>query len=274
MVKIGDFSKLAQISIRMLRHYDELGLLTPEHVDAFTGYRYYSEAQLPVAVRIMALKDMGFRLAAIPEILRRYDDPEALSAFLTQRQTELKAEAEETVYRLKLLETAIERLGKDDGTMNYDVTLKQMPERQVASVRQVIPAYDQEQILWNTLQRETAHLHLQVADPCYSLAVYHDEGYKESEVDVEIQIAVTGSYPDTEHVRFKTVPAIQIASATYQGSYEKITEANEAVACWVRDNGYEFDGAAFSIYHVSPAQTQNPEELVTEVCYPVKQKTF
>lgn len=44
MLKIGDFSKLAQISIRMLRHYDELGLLTPEHVDAFTGYRYYSEA--------------------------------------------------------------------------------------------------------------------------------------------------------------------------------------------------------------------------------------
>lgn len=274
MLKIGDFSKLAQISIRMLRRYDALGLLTPEHVDAFTGYRYYSEAQLPVAVRITALKDMGFRLAAIPEILRRYGDPEALSAFLTQKQTELKAEAEETVYRLKLLETAIERLGKDDGTMNYDVTLKQMPERQVASVRQVIPAYDQEHILWNTLQRETAHLQLQVADPCYSLAVYHDEGYKESDVDVEIQIAVTGSYQDTEHVRFKTVPAIQIASATYQGSYEKITEANEAVACWVRDNGYEFDDAAFSIYHVSPAQTQNPEELVTEVCYPVKKKTF
>lgn len=142
MLKIGDFSKLTQISIRMLRHYDELGLLTPEHVNAFTGYRYYSEAQLPVAVRITALKDMGFRLAAIPEILRRYDDTEALSAFLMQKQTELRAEAEETVYRLKLLETAIERLGKDDGTMNYDVTLKQMPERQVASVRQVIPRFD------------------------------------------------------------------------------------------------------------------------------------
>lgn len=92
-------------------------------------------------------------------------------------------------------------------------------------------------------------------------------------MDVEIQIAVTGDYTDTEHVRFKKIPAIQIASTTYKGGYEKITEANEAVACWVRDNGYAFDGAAFSIYHVSPAETQNPEELVTEVCYPVRKKT-
>lgn len=272
MLKIGDFSKLAQISIRMLRHYDELGLLTPEQVDGFTGYRYYSEAQLPTAVRIMALKDMGFRLAAIPEILRRYDEPEALSAFLAEKRAQLRAEADETAYRLKLLETAMQRLRKEDGMMQYDVALKQMPERYVASLRMVIPAYDQEQILWNIMRQETAHLHLKMADPRYSLAVYHDEGYKERDVDVEIQIAVTGSYPDTEHVRFQTVPPVQIACATYQGSYKKITEANEAVACWVRDNGYEFDGIAFSIYHVSPAETQNPEELVTEVCYPVKKK--
>lgn len=263
---------MAQISIRMLRHYDELGLLIPEQVDSFTGYRYYSEAQLPDAVRITALKDMGFRLAAIPEILRRYDEPDALSAFLAEKRVALRAEAEETAYRLKLLETAMGRLGKDNGMMKYDVTLKQMPERYVASVRQIIPAYDQEKLLWQTLQREAAPQRLRMAEPSYGLAVYHDEGYKERDVDVEIQIAVLGSYADTEHVRFKTVPAVQVACATYQGSYEKITEANEAVACWVRDNGYAFDGAAFSIYHVSPAETQNPEELVTEVCYPVKHK--
>lgn len=61
-VKIGDFSKLSRISIRMLRHYNEIGLLIPESIDDFTGYRYYSEAQLPVANRITALKDMGFSL--------------------------------------------------------------------------------------------------------------------------------------------------------------------------------------------------------------------
>ena len=89
---------------------------------------------------------------------------------------------------------------------------------------------------------------------------------------VEIQSAVVGSYQDTEHVRFKTVPPIQIASATYKGSYEQISRVNKAVADWVAANGYDFDGKSFCIYHVSPSQTDDPEELVTEVCFPVRKK--
>ena len=78
MLKIGDFSKLSRISIRMLRHYDEIGLLVPESVDEFTGYRYYSEAQLPLASKIRALKEMGFSLSAISQILKTCDSPQVL----------------------------------------------------------------------------------------------------------------------------------------------------------------------------------------------------
>ncbi len=59
MLKIGDFSALSKISIFMLRHYNEIGLLIPVYVDEFTGYRYYSEEQLPIANRIQALKKYG-----------------------------------------------------------------------------------------------------------------------------------------------------------------------------------------------------------------------
>lgn len=272
MLKIGDFSKLSRISIRMLRHYDEIGLLVPISTDNFTSYRYYSESQLPIASRITALKDMGFSLSNISQILKVYDDTQALSQFLAIKQAELLEEAKETKHRLLLLETTIKRLEKDGINMNYNVTLKELPQRNVASVRKIIPAYNQEGVLWNILMKETAPLHLQYEDPCYSLAIFHDGEYKESDVDVEVQILVKGSYNDTEHVVFKTVAPIQFASATYTGSYEKISEVNEAVANWVRDNDYEFDGVNFCIYHVSPSQTQNPDELVTEVCYPVKKK--
>lgn len=256
----------------MLRHYDEIGLLVPKTTDSFTSYRYYGEDQLPVASRITALKDMGFGLAAIGEILKSYDNPQALADFLAIKQAEVLAEAEETGRRLLLLDTAIKRLRKDDTAMNYNVTLKNLPERYVASVRKVIPSYNQEGILWNLMMTETAPLQMQPADNCCSLAIFHDEGYKENDVDVEIQITVKGSYPDTEHVVFKTMPVVEIASATYKGSYEQLTAVNRAVANWVNDNGFEFNGAMFCIYHVSPAQTQNPDELVTEVCYPVKKK--
>lgn len=269
MLKIGDFSKLSRISIRMLRHYDEIGLLVPASTDDFTSYRYYSEAQLPIAARITALKDMGFRLSTITQILKSYDDPQALSQFLELKQAEVLEQADEIKHRLLLLDTAIHRLRKDGTVMSYNVTLKELPERYVASVRKIIPSYDQEGLLWNILMKETTTLHMQSEEPCYSLAIFHDGEFKDSDVDVEVQISVNGKYEDTENVIFKTVAPIQIASATYTGSYEKITEVNEAVANWVKDNGYEFNGLNFCIYHVSPAQTQNPEELVTEVCYPV-----
>lgn len=272
MLRIGDFSKLSRISIRMLRHYDEIGLLVPKTIDSLTNYRYYSEDQLPVAGRINALKDMGFNLVTIIEILKTYDNPESLSEFLLIKKSEILSQADEINKRLLLLETTIMRLRKDDTAMNYNVVLKTLPERYVASVRKVIPAYDKESILWNILMEETATMNLQSGDNCYSLAIFHDEGYKEHDVDVEIQVALKGQYQNTENVILKTVPAINIASATYKGSYEQITEVNHAVATWVKDNDYEFDGAMLCIYHVSPAQTQNPDELVTEVCYPIKKK--
>lgn len=68
MLKIGDFSALSKISIFMLRHYNEIGLLIPVYVDEFTGYRYYSEEQLPIANRIQALKKiwgLGYPLLRI-----------------------------------------------------------------------------------------------------------------------------------------------------------------------------------------------------------------
>lgn len=270
MLKIGDFSKLSRISIRMLRHYDEIGVLVPKSIDSYNSYRYYSEDQLQMASRIIALKEMGFSLSTISKILKEYEDKNALAEFLSIKKAEIEAQAEETKHRLRLLETTISRLRKDDAVMSYNVVLKTLPERYVASVRKVIPAYDQEGILWNMMMRETEGMNLQPAEQCYSLAIFHDEGYKESDVDVEIQIALKDKHPNTENVEFKTVQAIEIASAVYKGSYDQITEVNQVVANWVNDNKYEFNGAMFCIYHIGPAQTLDSDEWVTEVCYPVK----
>ncbi len=271
MLKIGDFSKLSRVSIRMLRHYNHIGLLIPESVDEFSGYRHYSEKQLPMANRIQALKNMGFSLAVITKMLKEYSDTELLKKYLQLKYEEISEQAQNTNRQLILLETTINRLGKDDNIMKHNVTLKVMPQRTVASVRKIIPAYDMEGMLWGQLMGETTPLNMQDADPCYALAIFHDKEYKEKDVDIEVQKCVKGDYKDTENVVFKTVAPTQIASATYKGSYEQIGEVNEAVANWIADNNYELDGAMFNIYHVSPHETKNPEEWVTEVCYPVKQ---
>ena len=271
MLKIGEFSKLSRISVRMLRHYDEIGLLMPEEIDPFTGYRYYSEAQLFTAGRINALKDMGFRLCDAAELLKCWEDQETLERRLLAQREAALLQAEEAARRLRLLDTALERLRKDE-PMKYDVTVKTIPERQVASVRQIIPSYDMEGSLWEIFLKETAHMHIQDGDPVLCSATFYDGEYKESDVDVEIQKTVRGAYPDTEHVKFKTMPAVEVASAVCRGSYEQIGEATAAVVSWVEASGWAFDGPAFFIYHVSPHETNNPEEFVTELCYPVQKK--
>jgi len=272
MLKIGDFSKLSRISIRMLRHYDEIGILHPECVDDITGYRYYSESQLLLAGRIQTLRNLGFGLSVIKEMLARYEDTGEMEQFLLAKRKELEEKSIEVRQKLQFLDSTLKWLRKDGNLMDYNVTLKTVPERYVASVRQVIPAYDCEGMLWEIMCRELKPQNVQQAVPCYGMAIFHDEGYKEHDPDVEIQSAVTGTYQDTEHVKFKTVPPIQIASAIYKGSYEQMSRVNAAVANWVVENGYDFDGKSFCIYHVSPGQTSDPKDLITEVCFPVKKK--
>ena len=267
MLKIGEFSKLSRVSIRMLRHYDDIGLLKPAEIDEVTGYRYYHEEQLFTIGRITSLKDMGFALADIIKILDCYDDKEKMDAFLSERQKELSKLSKETEYKLMLLETARKRLRKEQN-MSFDVTVKTISERYAATVQMVVPHYEDEGMLWNTMMGECKNL--MPADPCLAAAEFLDDEYKEENVEIIAWMTVNGSYTDTEHVKFKTLPAVKVASCIIKGSYDQMGEAYATVVAWIKANGYKMNGHIFNIYHVSPAQTQNPDEYVTEVCFPVE----
>ena len=269
MLKIGEFSKLSRISVRMLRHYDEIGLLKPAEIDRFTDYRYYREDQLPTAGRIVALKDMGFPLADIVRILAVYDDREQLERFFVSRQAELEALAQDTAHKLTLLDAARKRLRKEEN-MSYNVTVKTFPERYAATVRMTLPRYEDEGVIWGTLTEETCRMRLVEDDPCLCAVTYLDGEYKEETVEMMAWKTVKGSYPDTEQVKVRTLPAVTVASCTYRGSYTQITEVYAAVIAWIEANGYEPADPMFNIYHVSPHETQSPDEFVTEICYPIQ----
>ena len=271
MLKIGEFSKLSRVSVRMLRHYDEIGLLKPAEIDRFTDYRYYREDQLPTVCRITALKDMGFSLADIGKLLAVYDDREQLERYFSARRRELEEISRETAHKLTLLDAAQKRLRKEE-TMKYDITIKTFPERYAATVRMTIPRYEDEGMVGGVLTEETCRMNLTEADPCLCAVTFLDGEYKEENVEVMAWKTVKGSYPDTAHVRFRTLPEVTVASCTYQGSYALIVEVYAAVVAWMEANGYESAGPMFNIYHVSPHETQDPDEFVTEVCYPVKKK--
>ena len=154
--------------------------------------------------------------------------------------------------------------------MNYHVSIKEIPERTVASVRKIIPSYNCEGDLWSILMQEIQMENISIDHPSYSIAVFHDREYKENDVDIEIQLSILGKHENTKDVTFKNVESANVASITVNGSYEQMTAVNEAAAKWIETEGYELAGPMFNIYHVSPAMESNPNKWVTEVCYPVK----
>lgn len=270
MFKIGDFSKLSSVSIRMLRHYDKIQLLAPAKVDTMTGYRFYSAEQLVTVNRIQQLRSLGFSLATAQEILDSHDDTQSFKEHLSIRYSETKEEIENLRKQLLLLKSSIQTIGEDVVKMNYHVNIKEIPARQVASLRQSIPAYHHEGDLWTQLMTEIHSQNVKIANLPLSLAIFHDEEYRESDVDVEIQINVMGSYSDTESVIFKTTEKVVVASITVSGRYDQMTMINEAAAKWIESEKYEIAGPMFNIYHVSPAIEEDPNKWVTEVCYPIK----
>ena len=157
MLKIGEFSKLSRVSVRMPRYYDAIGPLKPAETDRFTDYRYYSEAQLPVVCRITALRDMGFPLAEVRALLPVYDDPEALDQCLARRQRDLETQREAVCQQLRLLDSARRRLRKEE-SMNYNITIRTLPERYAATCRLTIPRYEDEAQVWQVLCQETDSL--------------------------------------------------------------------------------------------------------------------
>ncbi|MCR0206917.1 MerR family transcriptional regulator [[Clostridium] innocuum] len=272
MLKIGDFSKLSRISIRMLRYYEKHNLLKPCHVDEESGYRFYAHEQIFEAAKIRFLKEAGFSVAMMEEIMRQYDSPKQIQRYFQIRRKELEEERQKISNTLIRLERAQLLLNKEDTFMDYTVEVKQIRGVYAATLRTVIPAYEREDLVWKRMYSIFAEKHLNVtfAQPQHARAYFYDEGFKEKDVDVEIAIEVVGSYEDVEDIRFRQLKDEAVASVTFTGDYSQISEVCMAITMWIKENGYELDGANFCIYHKGWGQCDNPEEFVTEICFPIR----
>ena len=88
MFRIGAFSKLTRVSVRMLRYYDDAGLLTPAVIDKFTGYRMYTTDQIPVLQKICLLRDMGFNVTEIGAVMECWESS-SVTEYLEDKKRQL-----------------------------------------------------------------------------------------------------------------------------------------------------------------------------------------
>ncbi len=270
MLKISDFSKLSSISIRMLRFYDEQEILKPVVIKE-NGYRYYDVKQLKVAMQIYHLRSFDFSTNEIKEIVQRLQENQDISTYLALKQAQLAQQKYHLEEKLKSLEKTIKKLNEEEIVMNYNVEVKQMPKRFMMCKRDVIASYDKEGELWHALNEELKRCKAEVGfvENGVTMAIFHDKGYVDSDVDVEIAVEVKEEkYPALDTIQFRSFEPVKVASITFQGGYEHISEVCIQIAQWLSENNYEIAGPNFSIYHVGHGQTSNSDEFVTEICYP------
>ncbi|GAD34123.1 putative transcriptional regulator [Microbacterium sp. TS-1] len=113
MLSIGEFARLAGVSVRMLRHYDQLALLRPHRVDPASGYRSYSASQLDRANRLIALKDLGFTLEQVGRLLDDGMSSASVAALLRERRAELSGQIAADVQRLHEVEARLRSIEKE-----------------------------------------------------------------------------------------------------------------------------------------------------------------
>ena len=268
VLKIGEFSALAQVSIRTLRHYDEVGLLKPTHVEAQTGYRYYSVSQLPRLHRILALRDLGFPLHRIGDTLEEGVSADALRGMLLLRSVEQERQVNEETERLNRLKALIHLIDKE-GRMSSDVIMKEVEPQWIVSLRENIPAY---RVVGQLIGRLYGLLG-PLGGEGMGVGLLHDPEYKEQDVDVEAGVYVKHRVEAQAPLRCYQLPAVTVASVVHHGAFNRIGEAYTDLLRWIEANHYHPGGPTRELFlHVSQPVSRDDSSNVTEIQVPVRKE--
>jgi DNA-binding transcriptional MerR regulator len=278
MIRIGDFSKLSRVSIKALRFYDEMNLLKPIFVDRFSGYRFYEYNQLPRLHRILALKDLGFSLEEIRQMLSAELSAEQIRGMLKLRQVEIRQKVREEAERLDRVDVLLKHIEKEDIMSKYDVVIRKVEPIKVASVRAVVPTPPDQGSLWGELESWLAGQRVRPAGACLSL--YHDDEFKERDWDIEVCEPVSVDFVPGKRVQARELPLVETMACTlHHGSLATISEAYNAIGKWIEANGYRTCGPCREVYlreakpvgsRESGAVDQDDPETVVEIHFPVE----
>lgn len=269
MIRIGDFSKLSRVSVKTLRYYDEMDLLSPVEVDPFTGYRLYEYGQLSTLNRILALKDLGFSLEEIGRLLDDGLSAEQMRGMLKLRETEARQRLQAEAERLERIEARLRQIEQENNMFKYDVVIKEVEEVKAASVRDVVPTPPEQGGLWQELEGYLAMNRVRPVGACFTL--YHDDEFKERDWDLEVCEPITGDLSESKRVKVHILPAANVACTLHNGPFTTIGEAYNTIGKWITDNGYRITGPCREVYlRPSKNGSQTDPETVTEIQFPVE----
>ncbi len=267
MLGIGQFSKVCQVSVKALRHYDKIGLARPRFVDEWTGYRYYDETQIPTMLLISRLKRYGFCLSEIKLFLETDEKEQSIKRLRAQKAV-LAGRIESTERTIREMEAHLkhyERTGNIMGYQDtYQIEMETAQDRPILSLREKMAVEDFGKY-YGRLYEKAARERIRTNGE--TLAIYHDEAFDPLCSDIELALGVNNPAEGT-----RTLSGGTVATTLHKGAYSSLSDAYGALVRWIADNGYETVNAPYELYLKTAHDHLPPEQWETKIFFPVKKR--
>jgi DNA-binding transcriptional MerR regulator/effector-binding domain-containing protein len=272
MFRIGDFSRIARVSARLLRFYDEIGLLEPAHADAQTGYRSYTVAQLAQLNRILVLKDLGFNLDQVREIMASNVGAAELRNMLLLRRNDVEQTLAAEAQRLRHIETRIAQLESDGELSAEDVVVRAEPARRLLSLRRTVPSFSAARGLIGELKALATPL-LTRGRPRTLVVVAHAPQFEEEELDVEFGFVVEDSFerapPAGSSLGLRELEAVpSMAVCVRVGLPEDAHLVTAKIGRFLEAGGDRLAGPSREVF-LQPPDPERMHESVVEMQFPI-----
>lgn len=264
MFKIGEFARITGVTLRTLRHYDEVGLLSPERLSE-NGYRMYSAQDLQKMQQVLSLRELGVPLDTIRQVL--VGPPASLQEVLQEHRRMLQQELEQLQSRIKRLEHRLQEVRM------YSPEIRSIPARHVLSTCETAQDYQHVtapmQVLWNRLCQHIEHHPVERTGP--DTVIWHGDYGDMAAFTLELVFPIEKPVEGTSEIECHLQEATpEMGVVLHRGSYEVLGEAYAALATFLEAQGYERAGHMREVYlHFDADENQH----LTEIHIPVKQKT-
>jgi DNA-binding transcriptional MerR regulator len=271
MFRIGDFSRIARVSARLLRFYDEIGLFVPAHADPQSGYRYYTVAQLAQLNRILVLKELGFNLDQVRDIVSKEIGPAELRNMLLLRRNDVEQTLAAEAQRLRQIETRISQI-ETDGTLSADdVVVRAEPACDIISMRRTVPSFSAARALIGELREQSRPW-----APRAGLAlvgVAHSPFFESDEIDVEFGLVLPeGSDlepPAGSALRRRTLEAVpRMAACVRVGLPEDAHLITAKIGRYLAASGETLAGPSRELF-LKPPNPERMQESVVEMQFSI-----
>jgi DNA-binding transcriptional MerR regulator len=275
MFRIGEFSRIARVSARQLRFYEEIGLFAPSHTDSHTGYRYYKIAQLADLNRILVLKEFGLSLEQIGRLLKQQLPVAELRGMLLLRRTEVEHALEEQAQRLRQIEYRIAQIESGDDIDDSNVLVREEPARRILSLRETVASFSEGIGVIGALAAMTPRA-VTAGTLGAFVVMAHSPDFEPERIDAEFgfylhkDIQEQIKLADGRVLVVRDVPAIpRLACCVRTGPPQEAHLTTARIGRFIEANGLRIVGPSREVFLQAPS-IERMQDSVVEMQFPVE----